>query len=646
MAGRDSASTLRAMVRSVAWSKGYSANMYVGNLIGSMLRRGFAVNSRALAVAIVRRVIVGDECFGEEEHFRWTTRDIELLICDAKKRSDVPVDEDDADALAEDAEEELIKGERVVLPKVTAKVKAVVEEVRSIFCNGRFDRLKYLQRADEHVEIGKVMAQMLRLDTLYRETTGQSKWKGYRWIPKRQREWRLNVSTSDLQSSSFFKELRALLPGLEKPTWTDVVRACAGLDSMSQLEAEKFVCHRKEYAFERICRILNDLATLGENNTQVLSDGVSFQLRVKKDRSDARREKFGWQAAPLQVRGMARLCSSLDRQLGFAGLGFLSQLDLAIKKRRLLVKEHSDERVYNWDSLWQDVEAWAIVEKINVRETFSRVMESDGDAGDTLRKSRLFAELPASVAARVVSPELLASTTVFSLDFGLVKWVGGVVVLPASGEDGGQRVCHPYTVRGGEYHHRVGINAARARREKGDATLELEAKLRRALECGKTRLFREVLRDMRKISDAAHPGRDFVVIVGDGGIDSGRGHRRPATKQFLKFLQEFVLVISMPEFNTSKCCPRCSCESVFYWDAHRPRQASYRREFRTKFCKSDSCCPAGGKGFAYDRDTAAGVNFFRIFYCMVRGWGRPAAFDRSNGAGKLSPRVVPPAPSH
>ena len=297
-------------------------------------------------------------------------------------------------------------------------------------------------------------------------------------------------------------------------------------------------------------------------------------------------------------------------------------------------------------AVWHDVEEWAAQELIDVRATFAHVLESQGEPDDdTLRKSRLFAELPASVAARVMSPQVLAATTVFSFDFGLKKWIGGGIVLPASGDENGERVVQPYAVYGGEYHHKIGYNEARARREKaeGNVSPELEAKLRRALECGKERLFRDVLRDMRRISDAVHPGRDMVVIVGDGGVGSGWDHRKPATKEFLKFLQEFILVVSMPEYNTSKNCPRCSGESVFFWDVHRPAAVSHRREFRTKLCTSE-CCRKDGKAFAYDRDTAAGANFFRIFYSMVKGWGRPTAFvnERKNEAPKLPSRVAFP----
>ena len=321
------------------------------------------------------------------------------------------------------------------------------------------------------------------------------------------------------------------------------------------------------------------------------------------------------------------------------------ELERALRDRRRLAKQKNSEvkRIFDLEALWSRVKMWAVEKGHSLQMIFAGVMTSDGVVGDRLRKSRLFAELPASIACSLVSPKVLAATTVFSLDLGLCKWLGGGVVLPANGgDDKAARIVQPFTVRGGHYHHAVGLNKARARRKNGDSTPLKEAQLRRALECGKQRLFREILRDMRATADIAHPGRDFIVLVGEDGVGTGRGHRKPATKELLKFLQEFVLVVRMPEFNTSKLCPRCWNESSFFWDTRKPARPSHRREIRTKLCTS-ACCQsltAKVEAFAYDRDTAAGVNFFKIFYSMVLGWGRPSAFERNNEAFKLPSRVL------
>ncbi len=339
---------------------------------------------------------------------------------------------------------------------------------------------------------------------------------------------------------------------LQGRTWgsltTAAFKACACLNvyDYAELLADNAVCQAKRKAFERFHTIVEGLM---DPNTQIISDGISLQLRIQKDRSVAAAERLGWKGAPLEVRGVARLCRALDQQLGGAGGGLMAALMAEVKQRRVAVKQANSgvERVYDWAAIGDAIEEAAQRQGVDVRATFAKILASGGDAGggaaagdsarspDMLRKSHLFAQLPAAIAARVVPPDLLAGTTTFCFDFGLCKWIGGGIMLPTDQGVDAERVFQPYTVRGGQYHHDVGVNRARSRRAKGDVTPTLEAKLRRMLECGKQRLFRNVLRDMRRIADAAHPGRDFIVIVGDGGIGMGRGHRRPATKEFLKF---------------------------------------------------------------------------------------------------------------
>lgn len=629
-----------------------------------MIRRGVHVNSRTLIVDILRRAIDADECYGDEGDFKWSGRDLELLLIGATRREDLPIDADD-DADADAAVEELGKADRVQLPPITDRVRGVVQRLQEILRGdeAKFVRDHYLYRASVGKGISQLMAKLHQLEELYRTGAAAPQWAGFRWVPQRRRQWRVSISTSDLRGSPLFAALRAVVHVDDdaKITWTDVLKACARVDGYDYMEllADNAVCQAKRKAFERFHTIVEGLM---DPNTQIISDGVSLQLRIQKDRSVAAAERLGWKGAPLEVRGVARLCRALDQQLGGAGGGLMAALMAEVKWRRVAVKRANSgvERVYDWAAIWDAIEEAARRQGVDVRATFAKILAGGGDAGggaaagdsahspDMLRKSHLFAQLPAAIAARVVSPDLLASTTTFCFDFGLCKWIGGGIMLPTDQGVDAERVFQPYTVRGGQYHHDVGVNRARSRRAKGDVTPTLEAKLRRMLECGKQRLFHNVLRDMRRIADAAHPGRDFIVIVGDGGIGTGRGHRRPATKEFLKFLQEFVLVIQLDEYNTSKCCPRCWTESVFYWDAHKPKSACHRREWRTKWCTSAHCTAGHGHGFAYDRDTGAGVNFFNVFYSMVRGWGRPGPFARNNGALKMSPSVVqdPPGSGH
>ncbi len=297
------------------------------------------------------------------------------------------------------------------------------------------------------------MKRMRGLESLFRECADRPLWEGFRWIPVRRKLWRLGISTSELRESWVFEGLRYAVGAVcnirDELTWTDVLKATTGLfNGEGHLEARLFVKDCKLKAFDRFCDICGDLY---DDNTQLVSDGVSLKLRVRKDRTAANRERFGWKGAPLQVRGLSRLCVALDRQLlqdgiqdgsgnaagaaGFEGSvqgGFMSRLERVVADRRRLAKEKDSgvSRVFDFDGIWDEIEEWAGERNVDVRETFSRVMAIEGDVGDTLRKSRLFAELSASVASRGLSPALLAQTTVFCFDFGMCKWIGGGVMLP------------------------------------------------------------------------------------------------------------------------------------------------------------------------------------------------------------------------
>ena len=662
----------------ISTSHGNGANMALGNKIGAMIRRGFQVNSRTLAVDIIRQAIIRDKCFGPDEDYRWSARDIELLLCGIRKRekpkeNDEKPEEndeenDDEDA-AEQMEEWLIKGELVELPDISKGVQDVVDEVREIFRVNyaipssatrhahavalKFEASQYLERAHPMQPLGKMVVKVQQLEELFRRTTGRTLWAGFKWIPERQKQWRASICGGEMTKAECFGKLRVCLGGNEKFNgkidkrfkWMDVLRACAALDStMSEeeirthLRGDQEKQKGKRRAFNRFLAISKAMADTDVIDSSLISDGVSLQLMFKKDVSAALRERLSWKSGPLRVRGLSRLCLALDRVIEREDDGFMCCLESAVAKRRA----EKAERIFDLDAIWEAIEQWAKGKRIDVQEVFSHVMksndevgDSDDKANDTLRKSRLFAELPATIAARLFSPVLLATIPIFSFDFGLCKWIGGGVMLPTDQGPDAERLFQPYTVRGGEYHHKIGSNRARSHRAKGGMTPALEAKLRRALECGKTRLFREILRDMREIADRAQRGSDFIIIVGEEGIGSGRCHRKPATKEFLKFLQEFALVIQMPERNTSKLCPRCWTEASFYCDSHPRKNRSHRKEIRTKWCTS-ATCSQNGKGFAYDRDTAAGVSFVTIFYSMVQGWGRPSVFEKPNEAVKLT----------
>ena len=76
------------------------------------------------------------------------------------------------------------------------------------------------------------------------------------------------------------------------------------------------------------------------------------------------------------------------------------------------------------EAIWEEIEQWAASNKHDIKNTFSELLKNDGDAQDLLKKSRLCGELPAVIAARLFTPELVETTTIFSFDFGLCKWIG------------------------------------------------------------------------------------------------------------------------------------------------------------------------------------------------------------------------------
>ena len=157
--------------------------------------------------------------------------------------------------------------------------------------------------------------------------------------------------------------------------------------------------------------------------------------------------------------------------------------------------------------------------------------------------------------------------------------------------EGKKVVLHSHRITGHYYHHRIGANRERDRREsRHDSALKLtilqrismgKARDRRLLQEGKRQLFHEILAQRRLFADLNGDGRDFVQIFehSSGGGVGGNAHRMPACDEFRNFMAEFTLVGSMSGYNTSQMCSRCG---------HRLEFAN-KREIRTKVCKSDEC---------------------------------------------------------
>jgi hypothetical protein len=363
----------------------------------------------------------------------------QLLICGGTKRSHLKaLDEEEELELAE---EELENGDN--LPEVSESVMNVIKEVRKSLSGAtKFNRLQYIQRADEHRGIACMMELVNKLESCFRERAARPKWKGYNWIPQRRKQWRLSISSSDLQGSIFFSRscvansLRRIHRRLHG--WMDVLQSCACFNTGYSFEQTfNFVVPDKEFAFKKMWNVLE---TSRDTNGQILSDGVSLKLRYEKDRSVAVRERLDWKQAPLQVMGISRVCGALDRVLDIHECGFTKKLEEVVENRRRLYnkKEREVERVFDLEAVWKNVQKWAADSGYSIQDAFAKVLTNDECNNDLLAKSKLFGEIPAYIASSLLNEDTLQSTTTCSFDFGLCKWIGGVVALP--GADNGMRL--------------------------------------------------------------------------------------------------------------------------------------------------------------------------------------------------------------
>jgi hypothetical protein len=108
-----------------------------------------------------------------------------------------------------------------------------------------------------------------------------------------------------------------------------------------------------------------------------------------------------------------------------------------------------------------------------------------------------------------------------------------------------------------------------------------------------------------------------ILFLGDkyGPSKGARGARGHITTPLVKYLAQFLLIVLVPEHNTTKLCPLCHRETQF---------ANKHQEIRSKVCKS---CPVAGKDFFYDRDYGAASNIQYKAEFFVRSGGLyPAEF--------------------
>ena len=134
------------------------------------------------------------------------------------------------------------------------------------------------------------------------------------------------------------------------------------------------------------------------------------------------------------------------------------------------------------------------------------------------------------------------------------------------------------------------------------------------------------------MSDAMNDKFDCICVIGKDGYGSGRGHRRAGAKVLTEFLHEFVLVVEMDEFNTSKLCPHCMTESSFLPGQSRVKQCSHC----TYVVRSDKEQQKTEKR-SWDRDTSAAFTFIRLLAVECETGERLAPYRRAGTEKEKQP---------
>jgi DNA-directed RNA polymerase subunit RPC12/RpoP len=211
---------------------------------------------------------------------------------------------------------------------------------------------------------------------------------------------------------------------------------------------------------------------------------------------------------------------------------------------------------------------------------------SQADGTNWCRKSKVTGMVPSDILAEIRGDKMDSVPAVYD-DPGSKNFTAGVWRVV---EDS-KASLYAHRITGRHYHHRIGANRERDRRERQDDSAQKlsasqrtsisKARDRRLIEQGKREFFHEILANRRLFADLHGDGRDFVCIFehSSGGGVGGNSHRMPACEEFQHFMAEFTLVGTMSGYNTSQLCSRCG---------HRLEYGN-KREIRTKMCKSKEC---------------------------------------------------------
>ena len=120
----------------------------------------------------------------------------------------------------------------------------------------------------------------------------------------------------------------------------------------------------------------------------------------------------------------------------------------------------------------------------------------------------------------------------------------------------------------------------------------------------------QIVKALEAVAKETGSTKKPILILGDcyGPSKGARGARGDIATRLIKYLAQFLLIVTVPEHNTTKLCPLCHCETQF----------ANKREIRSKVCRK---CPVAGKDFFYDRDYGAASNMQYKAEFFVRSGG-------------------------
>jgi hypothetical protein len=128
-----------------------------------------------------------------------------------------------------------------------------------------------------------------------------------------------------------------------------------------------------------------------------------------------------------------------------------------------------------------------------------------------------------------------------------------------------------------------------------------------------------------RITHIRHP---IIVLESNFGGVGGRSYASLPLSAFSLFVAEYALVANVVGYRTSSLCPTCAS----------PTKIHPGRNFRTKLCTSEACCPPHCLGRLMNRDDVAALNLELILEGLVKNGVRPERFRSPSYSKQLEKR--------